>query len=93
MHNIMHAPRKYLYFKVRELLKHLTIRKLANDHLHWSSFPAMSVERAKAAHHANGKIFIIAGGEDGDGAALNSAEVYSEGSWSAISNMPSSTSG
>ena len=53
----------------------------------------MSVERAKAAHHANGKIFIIAGGEDGDGAALNSAEVYSEGSWSAVSNMPTSTSG
>ena len=71
----------------------MTIRKLATDHLHWSSFPAMSVERAKAAHHANGEIFIIAGGEDINGAALKSAEVYSEGSWSAISNMPTATKG
>ena len=69
----------------------MTIRKLAKDHIHWSTFPAMSVERAKSAHHANGELFIIAGGEDGSGAPLNSAEVYSEGSWSAVSNMPAAT--
>ena len=53
----------------------------------------MSVERAKSAHHANGELYIIAGGEDGSGAPLNSAEVYSEGSWSAVSNMPAATKG
>ena len=53
----------------------------------------MSVERAKAAHHANGKIFIIAGGEDRYGAALASAEVFSEGKWSAISDMPAANKG
>ena len=68
-------------------------RKLAQDHLHWGSFPAMSVERARAAHQANGNIFIIAGGEDVNGAVLNSAEMFSEGEWSAISNMPAATKG
>ena len=68
-------------------------RKLANDHLHWIAFPSMSVERAKAAHHSNGKIFIIAGGEDRYGAALASAEVFSEGKWSAISDMPAANKG
>ena len=53
----------------------------------------MSVERARAAHHANGNIFIIAGGEDINGAMLNSAEVFSEGEWSAISDMPAATKG
>ena len=68
-------------------------RKLANDHIHWGAFPSMSVERAKAAYHTNGKIFIVAGGEDSNGAALASAEVFIEGKWSAISDMPTSTSG
>ena len=68
-------------------------RKLANDHIHWGAFPSLSVERAKAAHHTNSKIFIIAGGEDSNGAALATAEVFFEGKWSAISDMPTSTSG
>ena len=53
----------------------------------------MTIERSKAAYHANGAIFLIAGGEDSNGVTLNSAEKYSDGSWWAISNMPTATKG
>ena len=53
----------------------------------------MAIERSKAAYYANGAIFLIAGGEDSDGLILNSAEMYSEGSWSAISDMPTASKG
>ena len=66
---------------------------LLADYTHWKSLPSMSKERAKAAHYYNGHLFIVAGGEDGNGAALKTGEKFSGGRWTLISDLPIATKG
>ena len=66
---------------------------LMADYTHWKSLPSMSTERAKAAYYSDGNILIIAGGEDGTGAAIVTAEKLWDGEWYPISDLPSPTKG
>ena len=66
---------------------------LLADHTHWKSLPSMSEARAKAAHYSDGNIMFIAGGEDGAGAGIGTAEKFWDGAWYAMSDLPSPTKG
>ena len=66
---------------------------LLADYTYWKAQPSMSKERAKAAHYYNGHLFIVAGGEDGNGAALKTGETFSGGRWTLISDLPIATKG
>ena len=66
---------------------------LSSDYTHWKALPSMLKQRAKAAHYSNGQIFIVAGGEDGKGAAMKTAEKFSDGKWTLISDLPVATKG
>ena len=66
---------------------------LLADYTHWKSLPSMSEERANAAHYSDGNILIIAGGEDGSGAAIGTAEKYWDGEWYPIADLPLPTKG
>ena len=54
---------------------------LLADYTHWKNLPSMSKERAKAAHYSDDEIMIVAGGEDGTGAAMGTAEKFWDGVW------------
>ena len=94
-HQLTVAGIKLQYVMLHQRCKVITFltRKLHSDHQHWISFPAMSAARARAAHFSNGRILIIAGGEGVGNLTLSSAEMYSDGKWSKISDMPAATSG
>ena len=66
---------------------------LLADYTHWKAMPSMLKERAKAAHFSNGQIFLVAGGEDGNGASIKTGEMFSKGKWTFISDMPMATKG
>ena len=66
---------------------------LLADYVHWKNLPSMSNERAKAAHYSDDEIMIVAGGEDGTGAAMATAEKFWDGVWYPISDLTSPTKG
>ena len=66
---------------------------LLADYTHWKALPPMSMARAKAAHHSNGDILIVAGGEDATGTATGRAEKFRDREWVPISNLPTATKG
>ena len=67
--------------------------RLIADYTHWEALPSMSKARAKAAHHSNGDILIVTGGEDGSGATIATSEKFLNGKWNPISSLPGATKG
>ncbi len=59
----------------------------------WNLAPAMSQKRAKAASYSNGDMFIVAGGDDGDGAMTDSVEMFNGATWSNLKALSASTEG
>ena len=59
----------------------------------WREADPMLSARAAAAHFSDGQKMYVAGGIGGDGAPVDSVEVYEGGAWSAKARLPSATSG
>ena len=59
----------------------------------WTAMPSMNTERGRhAMTEANGDLFIT-GGIDGNGNRLNTAEMFKDGTWSMIKNLPKAING
>ncbi len=67
--------------------------RLQPERGYWMRSEPMSAERARAASHSNGEVFIVAGGSDAAGTVTNTVEQFDGMAWTSLSTMPASTEG